>query len=121
MRFTTKTWNLTTHKIDPDVDDARENVLGDLIGTKHVLHMGYVPGVGRHDAEDPGRNLTGDPSLQAGDAYHVSHYASVNLVYKLLKRLSVGVEGLYGYHTVNDGSDVGLYRIQVGLVYSLFD
>ncbi|HEY5656488.1 MAG TPA: DcaP family trimeric outer membrane transporter [Myxococcota bacterium] len=60
-------------------------------------------------------------ALQAGDAYHVSHYASVNLVYKVLKRLSVGIEGLYGYHKVNDGSDVGLYRIQVGLVYSLFD
>ena len=31
MRFTTKTWNLTTHKIDPDMDDARDYVLDYLV------------------------------------------------------------------------------------------
>ncbi len=31
VRFTPKTWNLTTHKIDPDVDDARDYLLDDLM------------------------------------------------------------------------------------------
>jgi hypothetical protein len=35
-------------------------------------------------------------SGQADTFYHSSHYASANLVWQLRKRLSVGLEGLYG-------------------------
>src|SRR5262249_27074903 len=31
VRFTLKTWNLTTHRIDPDVDEARDYVIDDLM------------------------------------------------------------------------------------------
>jgi hypothetical protein len=59
---------------------------------------------------------------QALDAYHVSHYASVNLVYQMRKHLSIGLEGLYGLKEARDGRDSGnVFRIQLGLVYSLFD
>jgi hypothetical protein len=61
VRFTLKTWNLTTHLIDPDLDDSRENVVGDLIETDHVSRLGYAPGAGERTRDAPGRNLTGDP------------------------------------------------------------
>jgi hypothetical protein len=58
---------------------------------------------------------------QDADAYHASHYASLNLMYQVYKRLSIGVEGLYGWKEVNDGRDTDLFRFQLGLAYSLFD
>jgi hypothetical protein len=66
VRFTTKAWNLTTHKIDPNVDDARENVVGDLIEVERADKVGYVRSVLRVDKENPGRNLTGDPYTTDG-------------------------------------------------------
>ena len=42
MRFTLKTWNLTTHKIDPDVDDARDFVVDDLMESGRVSHVARV-------------------------------------------------------------------------------
>ena len=44
VRFTHKTWNLTTHKIDPNVDDARDYVLDDLMESGRVALVGYVAG-----------------------------------------------------------------------------
>jgi hypothetical protein len=66
VRFTTKTWNLTTHEIDPDVDDARENVVGDLVAVERVKSVGYVRSVARIEKDNPGRNLTGDPFVTDG-------------------------------------------------------
>ncbi|MGC4004031.1 MAG: LssY C-terminal domain-containing protein [Pirellulales bacterium] len=31
VRFTTQVWNLTTHRVDPDVDEARDYVVQDLL------------------------------------------------------------------------------------------
>src|SRR5262249_1622801 len=45
VRFTPKTWNLSTHRIDPDVDDARDYVLGDLMESGRVVRVGYVAGI----------------------------------------------------------------------------
>jgi hypothetical protein len=59
--------------------------------------------------------------LQAGDAYDYTHYASANLVYQLFKRLSIGVETLYGYREVKSGDHGDVFRFQVGLLYSIFD
>jgi hypothetical protein len=54
--------------------------------------------------------------------YHTSHYASANLVWQLRKRLSIGLEGLYGIKEAANGEDSGdHWRVQVGMVYSLFD
>ena len=58
---------------------------------------------------------------QSGDAYHVTNYASGNLVWQLRKRLSVGLEGLYGTNEHKDGNEGNVFRIQMGLLYSIFD
>lgn len=66
VRFTLRTWNLTTHKIDPDVDDARDYVLGSLMESGRVARVGYVPGVGATERTSPRHNLTGDPYFTDG-------------------------------------------------------
>jgi hypothetical protein len=66
VRFTPKTWNLTTHKIDPNVDDARDYVLDDLVEAGRVAWVAYVPGAGAADRTAPRRNLTGDPYFTDG-------------------------------------------------------
>jgi hypothetical protein len=58
---------------------------------------------------------------QGPDAYHRTHYASGNIVWQLRKRLSVGLEGLYGKKEVQSGVTGDVWRVQMGLVYSLFD
>jgi hypothetical protein len=57
---------------------------------------------------------------QTGAAYHETRYASANLVWQLRKRLSVGFEALYGYSQQNSGAHGDVWRVQSGLVYSLF-
>ena len=66
VRFTTKTWNLTTHRIDPDVDEARDYVVEDLLDAERVDAAGYVDGVGACAQGSPRRNLTGDPYITDG-------------------------------------------------------
>jgi hypothetical protein len=61
VRFTTKAWNLTTHRIDPDVDESRDYVIEDLSAAGRVAAAGYAGGVGACPADAPRRNLTGDP------------------------------------------------------------
>jgi hypothetical protein len=53
VRFTPKTWNLTTHQIDPDVDEARNYVLDNLLVTGRVARLGFVPGVEAAPANAP--------------------------------------------------------------------
>lgn len=66
VRFTYMTWNLTTHKIDPDVDDARDCVLDYLMESGKVVRLGYVPGAGLAAKSAPRHNLTGDPYFTDG-------------------------------------------------------
>ncbi|MGH7179716.1 MAG: LssY C-terminal domain-containing protein [Tepidisphaeraceae bacterium] len=66
VRFTWRTWNLTTHRIDPDVDEARDYVVEDLLEAERLEMAGYGDGVGPRDANAPGRNLTGDPYFTDG-------------------------------------------------------
>jgi LssY C-terminus len=66
VRFTPRTWNLTTHKIDPDVDDARDYVLDDLMESGHVASAAHVAGAGAAPRSAPRRNLTGDPYFTDG-------------------------------------------------------
>jgi hypothetical protein len=66
VRFTTKTWNLTTHRIDPDVDESRDYVLEDLMQAQRIEAAGYVDGVGACDRAQARRNLTGDPYYTDG-------------------------------------------------------
>jgi outer membrane DcaP-like protein len=58
---------------------------------------------------------------QGPDAYHQTHYASLNLVWQARKRLSLGLEGLYGHKEEKNGADGDAFRIQLGVLYSIFD
>lgn len=66
VRFTWRTWNLTTHRIDPDVDEARDYVVEDLLQAGRLEMAGYVDGVGESTPEAPRHNLTGDPFFTDG-------------------------------------------------------
>lgn len=66
VRFTTKTWNLTTHRVDPDVDESRDYVIEDLMQAGRVEATGYVDGVGECNHTAPRHNLTGDPYFTDG-------------------------------------------------------
>lgn len=64
-------------------------------------------------------NLENEAS-QAWDAYHRTYYASANLVFQLYKRLSFGLEGLYGYKQVKSGASGDVFRVQASVMYALF-
>lgn len=64
VRFTRKT--ITTHKIDPDVDEARNYLLQDLWYSQGLSRYGYVGGVGAAPLAKPRGNLTGDPYFTDG-------------------------------------------------------
>ena len=64
VRFTTKT--ITTHKIDPDVDETREFLLENLAYHQVLERFGYVGGVGEAPFDAPRANLTGDPYFTDG-------------------------------------------------------
>jgi hypothetical protein len=66
VRFTPKTWNLTTHKIDPYVDDARDYLLDELMEAGRVSHVGRVAGAVVAPRAAPRHNLTGDPYFTDG-------------------------------------------------------
>lgn len=55
--FTTRAWNLTTHAIDPDVDEARAYLTEDLATAEALVRVGRVPGVGAATPDEPHRNL----------------------------------------------------------------
>jgi len=64
VRFTKKT--ITTHKIDPDVDETREFLLEDLVYSQALQKLAYVGGVGAAPMDQPRGNLTGDPYFTDG-------------------------------------------------------
>ena len=66
VRLTDQTWNLTTHKIGPDVDFDRSYLLQDLLMSGFVERYGFVQGVGAAAASAPRTNLTGDPYYTDG-------------------------------------------------------
>jgi len=64
VRFTIKT--ITTHKIDPDVDETREYLLENLAYSQSLAKFGYAGGVGAASFDEPRHNLTGDPYFTDG-------------------------------------------------------
>ncbi len=66
VRVTFRTWNLTTHNADPEVDGARDDVVAGLLGAGLVAELGYVGGVGAATLDHPRHNLTGDPYYTDG-------------------------------------------------------
>lgn len=65
-RLTTKTATFTTHKIDPNVDDARDGLLLDFYAAQVIDSYGFVKGVGEAKPDAPRENLTGDPYYTDG-------------------------------------------------------
>ncbi len=66
IKLTTQVWYLTTHRISPEVDQARFYLMQDLILSGAVSRFAFVLGVGVSSMSDPRINLTGDPYLTDG-------------------------------------------------------
>jgi hypothetical protein len=66
VRFTTSTWNLTTHAIDPDVDAERWYLAQDLASVNALSKYGLVGGVGVSTMTEPRVNAGGDPYFTDG-------------------------------------------------------
>jgi hypothetical protein len=56
----------TTHKIDPDLDEARNGLIQDLAYSQALASFAYVKGVGAVPRDKPRSNLTGDPYFTDG-------------------------------------------------------
>lgn len=65
-RFTIHSPYLATHKIDPDVDEARTALLQDMAYSQNLAKFGLVKGVGAAPKSAPRRNLTNDPYYTDG-------------------------------------------------------
>jgi hypothetical protein len=65
-RLTSKSSTLTTHKIDPDVDETRSALLQDFVYTRSIGTFAYAKGVGAAPPDEPRGNLTGDPYFTDG-------------------------------------------------------
>lgn len=67
VKATTKSATLTTHVIDPNLDEAREHVLQSLIANHSLSQFGFLPGAPRSTVDAPAFNLTDDPYFTDGN------------------------------------------------------
>jgi len=65
-RLTVHSPTLTTHKIDPDVDEARGALGEDMAYSQGLTKIGYARGVGAAPRDAPRENLTTDPYYTDG-------------------------------------------------------
>ncbi len=65
-RITTKSSTLTTHRIDPNVDDTRATLVQDFIYAQALKSYAQAGGVGFVSRDAPRGNLTGDPWFTDG-------------------------------------------------------
>ncbi len=65
-RLTIHSPYLTTHKIDPDVDEALMALVQDMTYSQYLSKLGLVKGVGKAPREAPRQNLTTDPYFTEG-------------------------------------------------------
>ena len=65
-RFTIHSPYLTTHKIDPNVDEARDALIEDMVYSQNLAEVGLVAGVGAAPKDMPRQNLTTDPYYTNG-------------------------------------------------------
>jgi hypothetical protein len=66
VKLTSRSPTLTTHVIDPVVDEAREYLLHSLLYNEAVERFAFVRGVGEASRERPRLNLSGDPYFTDG-------------------------------------------------------
>jgi hypothetical protein len=75
VEFTTRTWNLTTHAVDSDLDAERWYLVQDLLSAQAVARFGFAAGVGVSTWTDPRSNL-------GGDAYYTDGLRAVMFISK---------------------------------------
>jgi len=61
VKMTSKSPTFTTHEIDPDVDEARDYLIEDLLESQKVAKIGFVEGVGKAGPDNPRYNITDSP------------------------------------------------------------
>ena len=66
VKLTNKSPTLTTHVIDPVVDESREYLLHSLLHRDAVGRFAFVKGVGEASRDKPRLNLTDDPYITDG-------------------------------------------------------
>jgi len=66
VKFTLKSPTISTHVIDPDVDEARRYFIEDLAYSQALTRFGFVKGVEAVSKEAPKMNLVGDPYYTDG-------------------------------------------------------
>jgi hypothetical protein len=66
VKFTTTSKFLVTHVIDPDVDEARNSFIQDLLFSQGLVKVGYAKGGPVASETDPARNLGDDPYFSDG-------------------------------------------------------
>jgi hypothetical protein len=66
VKFTLKSPTISTHVIDPDVDEARRYLVEDLAYSQALAAIAHVGGVGIVTEEAPQVNLVGDPWFSDG-------------------------------------------------------
>ncbi len=66
VKFTLKSPTISTHVIDPDVDEARTYLIEDLAYSQALAKFGFVKGVGEASKDAPRMNLVGDPYYTDG-------------------------------------------------------
>jgi len=66
VKITSLSPTLTTHVIDPDVDESRDYLLQDMLMTSNVARWGYALGVGAASLENPRFNLMNDSYFTDG-------------------------------------------------------
>jgi hypothetical protein len=62
----------------------------------------------------------GDERTQDPEDYKSTHYSSINLMWQIDKKMSIGIEGLYGHKEVISGADGDLFRLHTGIHWKLF-
>jgi hypothetical protein len=66
VKYTLKSPTISTHVIDPDVDEARRYLVEDLVYSQALHRIGFVKGVGPSSHAEPHANLMGDPYYTDG-------------------------------------------------------
>ena len=66
VKFTLKSPTISTHVIDPDIDELRRYLVEDLLYSQAVNRIGFVKGTGASSKAEPRLNLMGDPYYTDG-------------------------------------------------------
>ena len=67
IRLSSGVWSLTTHAVDPEVDDARDYLIMDVMSVQGLDKLGMVKGVGAATPENPRKIILGDPYWTDGN------------------------------------------------------